>query len=170
MVVQHMARFSVLEAQKLRIEPVPIKDTSCKRILIDSCVIIEMLQDPEFQNNLFKLFDGTTRPVVVDKCLFEVQKVTGWKVNTIKDVLSRIFGQKIHTIRTTKPIEQMEYSMRFKYPGESHSADSTLLALGVRLDWQVCTKDGGLIRLCKKENVKAIHPKSNGFTFQGELK
>ena len=79
-----MARFSVLEAQKLRIEPVPIKDTSCKRILIDSCVIIEMLQDPEFQNNLFKLFDGTTRPVVVDKCLSEVQKVTGWKTNTVK--------------------------------------------------------------------------------------
>ena len=40
MVVQHMARFSVLEAQKIRIEPVPIKDTSCKRILIDSCVTV----------------------------------------------------------------------------------------------------------------------------------
>ena len=85
MVVQHMARFSVLEAQKIRIEPVPIKDTSCKRILIDSCVIIEMLQDPEFQNNLFKLFDGTTKPVVVDKCLYEVQKVTGWKTSVVKD-------------------------------------------------------------------------------------
>ena len=71
-----------------------------------------MLQDPEFQNNLFKLFDGTTKPVVVDKCLYEVQKVTGWKTSVVKDVLSRIFGHKVHIIRTTKPIEQMEYSMK----------------------------------------------------------
>ena len=46
---------------------------------------------------------------------------------------------------------------------------SVLEAQKLRIE-PVPIKDGGLIRLCKKENVKTIHPKSNGFTFQGELK
>lgn len=159
---QMYSHVDIAHASTLVLKPIKSKYAVVEKILLDTNVIISLLQDPTYCHNyLSSLNQQKPGFVTIDKMWHEVTKVTGIKHHVAENHIQKIFGN-IQTIRTTNPLEEYAYSVQCKTNCKCHWPDSILIVLGVWFGWKISSHDTDLLSSCKLFGVKHLRPNSSG--------
>ena len=127
-------------------------------IVLDSCVVIEILAKPFVARKVLALFHGKhARIVLQDVVLTEVQKILRISKEEIIHKISLIFHKEPYLFATTEQMRQISIQLQQKY-GICHFPDSLMLAACKVLAWALFSFDRNMLQSAEFEGILAFNP------------
>jgi rRNA-processing protein FCF1 len=158
---QMYANVNICEASQLSVNRITKSNLIVRKSVIDTNVIVSIIQDPVYAYNFKMNFGKDDKFVTTDKMWKEAEKITGIKTEIIKWTIKNQLGS-IQTIKVTKKLESFAYAIQCKTNSHCHWPDSLLIVLGIWFDWIIVTHDHDLLKTCQYFHLDSMRPDSSG--------
>jgi predicted nucleic acid-binding protein len=158
---QIYAGINISESSKLSVNPITKVKSVPKRNILDTNVIISIIEDPLYAYNFKKNFPNDAKFVTTEKMWEEAERKTGLKSKVIKWTIKNHLGD-IQTIRATTKLQSFAYSIQCKTSSKCHWPDSILVVLGIWFQWTIVTHDHDLLKTCQYFKLDSMRPASSG--------
>ncbi len=129
-----------------------------QRIVLDSCVVIDLLKKPSAVRRLKSDLCG--RPVTIILCdtvLGEVRRVCGFEPGAVIRSISRLLKKRIETVRTTGQQRLAARQISGQY-AICHNGDNLILGLCKIRTFVLVTLDRALLKACEFVGVAGFRP------------
>ena len=135
-----------------------MKQTQIQKIVLDSCVVIDILEKPKVASGLKARLRGKSITVVLcDVVLQEVQRVRGLSPQVIIEKISKILGRKIELEEIDEQNKTAAEQITNQFQ-TCHNGDNKILSLCQAKDFVLVTFDKILLKACSFVGVAAFHP------------
>ena len=128
------------------------------KILLDSCVVIELMEKRSFGRDLISKLRGKRISFVLcDIVLREVQRVKGFDASCIRKTVSNIVRKKVilESVGREDASLATEITHQLSF---CHRGDNLILSLCKSKDFVLLTLDRMLLRASEIVGVAAFHP------------
>ena len=129
-----------------------------QNIVLDSCVVIDILEKPQVASRLKANFRGKSIKIILcDVVLGEVYRVRGIIPNRVIAKISQKLGRKVEI----SEIDQSNLAEAVQLTGQfqiCHNGDNKILSLCKARDFILVTFDRMLLKACQFVGVAAFHP------------
>lgn len=135
-----------------------MKQTQTQKIVLDSCVVINLIEKPGVASRFKASLRGKSITVVLcDVVLQEVQRVRGLSSKVIIEKITKILGRKIELSEITEQnkTNANEITNQFQI---CHNGDNKILSLCQTKDFVLVTFDKMLLKTCQFVGVAGFHP------------
>jgi len=135
-----------------------MKQTQIQKIVLDSCVVIDIIEKPKVAFGLKARLKGKQIKVVLCDVIFdEVRQVRGYTKEKIITTISKLLNRNIEivTVDNSEIDNAEEISNQFQI---CHNGDNKILSLCQAKDFVLVTFDRMLLKACDFLGVVAFHP------------
>lgn len=137
-----------------------MKQTQIQKVVLDSCVVIDVIEKPKVAFNLkAKLKGKQIRIVLCDTVLNEVYRVRGLSSQIVIERISKILGRQIERSKIDEQNNSDEITKQFQI---CHNGDNKILSLCQAKDFVLVTFDRALLRASEFGGVAGFHPSMAG--------
>ena len=129
-----------------------------QKVVLDSCVVIDILEKPQVASRIKANFRGKTIKIILcDVVLGEVQRVRGILPEKVIAKVSQILSRKVElsAVEQSNLVEALQLSSQFQI---CHNGDNKILSLCKARDFILVTFDKMLLKACQFVGVAAFHP------------
>ena len=129
-----------------------------QNIVLDSCVVIDILEKPQVASRLKANFRGKSIKIILcDVVLGEVYRVRGIIPERVIAKVSQKLGRKVEIseIDQSNLAEAVQFTSQFQI---CHNGDNKILSLCKARDFILVTFDKMLLKACQFVGVAAFHP------------
>ncbi len=126
------------------------------QIALDSCVVIDVIENPRVASKLKASLRGKSVKIVLcDVVLSEVYRVRGYLPQYIIAKISKILGREIELSTMDDDNSAIAITNQFQI---CHNGDNKILSLCQARDFVLVTFDRMLLQACQFVGVVAFHP------------
>lgn len=128
------------------------------KVVLDACVVIDVLAKPIIARKILALFHGKRfRIVLQDVVLTEVQRILRTSKEEIIRRISLILRKEPYIFVTTEQMRQISTEIQQKY-GICHFPDSLIVAACKLRSWTLFSFDRNMIQSAEFEGILAFNP------------
>lgn len=135
-----------------------MKQTQTQKIVLDTCLVIDLVEKPKFA---FKFKDNlkgkSIKVVLCDVVLHELRKVKRWSANTVIRQITEILGRQVELSQISEQDKKTAKDISDKFR-ICHNGDNKILSLCKARDFILVTFDGMLLTTCGIVGVAGFHP------------
>ena len=126
-------------------------------IVLDSCVVIDIMEKPQFARKLRQSLRGKSLNFVLcDVVLSEVKRKRGFLENVVRKRICAIFNRQI--ITETVSSQQRDTAKKIMYSFQGcHNGDNFILSLCQAKNYILVTLDKMLLQACRVTGVAGFH-------------
>ncbi|MDE1831404.1 MAG: PIN domain-containing protein [Thaumarchaeota archaeon] len=133
-----------------------------QNIVLDSCVVIGMIEDPKLGLKLKQGLKGkSARIILCDVVISEINRVRGYAKDYIISKISKILGRQVQVFQTNPQEKEDAKKLSVNFL-ECHNGDNLILAFCKIRDYILVTFDRALLRTCNFVGVIAFSPLQAG--------
>lgn len=133
-----------------------MNQTKIQKIVLDSCVVIDLIEKPRVAMGLKTRLKGKQIKIVLcDTVLNEVQRVRGLSPQIVIEKISKILGRQIELSKIDQQNNSDEITNQFQI---CHNGDNKILSLCQAKDFVLVTFDKMLLKACEFVGVIGFHP------------
>lgn len=137
---------------------VSIKQTPEQMIVLDSCVVIDVLTRPSIAKKILTLFHGKcVRVVLQDVVLTEVHRILRISKEAIIRKISLILRKEPYIFTTNEQMKKTSAEIQQKY-GICHFPDSLIVAACKLFSWTLFSFDRNMLQSAGFEGILAFNP------------
>ena len=126
------------------------------QIVLDSCVVIDVIEKPKIASRLKASLRGKSVKIVLcDTVLSEVYRVRGYIAQYVISKISKILGRDIELSAMGDDNLAITITNQFQI---CHNGDNKILSLCQSKNFVLITFDRMLLKTCQFVGVAAFHP------------
>ena len=139
-----------------------MKQKTIQKLVLDSCVVIDLIEKSKFTHKFKKAIKGKQVSIILcDTVLDEVKRVRGLEAEQIVAKITQILNKKIEIENTTKEQRSEAEQISTQY-SICHAGDNVILSMCKLRDFVLVTLDRMLLRTCEFTGVVGFHPLNAG--------
>jgi predicted nucleic acid-binding protein len=136
--------------------------TICQeRVVLDACVIIELLRRTRLSSRILGFFKGrSARVELQDVVIAEVSRITALSKSQIIHKISNLLHQTMYVFVTTDAIKLEALNLTRIYCYLCHFPDSLILASCKLRSWTLLTLDRNMAGCAELDGIRVFNPHS----------
>ena len=133
-----------------------------QKVALDSCVVIDIIEDPRVARGLKGRLRGKQIKVVLcDVVLGEVQRVRGFDPSGVISKIKEALNRKVEIVKVSKEQGANAEAISGRY-GVCHNGDNKILSACQAGGMVLLTSDRMLLKTCSFVGVPGFHPSGAG--------
>ena len=139
-----------------------MKQTQIQKIALDSCVVIDIMENPKVAYGLKARLRGKSVKIILcDVVLNEVRRVRGFSSHKIITTISKLLNRNIEIVTVDEQEKYNAEKISVQYQ-ICHNGDNKILSLCQAKDFILVTFDRMLLNACQFVGVVGFHPSMVG--------